>query len=279
MTIHQIVRNTVERLKNEGKTWTPDVYAEVFCAEAKKAGVAVEDCGGVERYTALLDKKTAEEIKLYRVKTTAELIRFLISKMSRLNPTEASALVEMLSSLAKQMAKSVELLHNAEASALARKTVAVLDERGGATQIDLLKQAWSNFLSIYDDTYLMKLAEFGPVDTANLRRTIEGLRFARAKEGGTGDYASAAQLVVASLVPSIAPKMDDATLKLSQKLKNSPQYLASSECEKEIKTAIAMRIALDKRSVEEMVHTLDRLLGKLSAQLIELIERSENSTA
>lgn len=181
MTIHQIVRNTVERLKNEGKTWTPDVYAEVFCAEAKKAGVAVEDCSGVERYTALLDKKTAEEIKLYRVKTTAELIRFLISKMSRLNPTEASALVEMLSSLAKQMAKSVEMLHNAEAAALARKTVAVLDERGGATQIDLLKQAWSNFLSIYDDTYLMKLAEFGPVDTSNLRRTIEGLRFSRAK--------------------------------------------------------------------------------------------------
>ena len=128
MTIHQIVRNTVERLKNEGKTWTPDVYAEVFCAEAKKAGVAVEDCSGVERYTALLDKKTAEEIKLYRVKTTAELIRFLISKMSRLNPTEASALVEMLSSLAKQMAKSVEMLHNAEAAALARDEIAVIDE-------------------------------------------------------------------------------------------------------------------------------------------------------
>jgi len=279
MTIHQIVRNTVERLKNEGKTWTPDVYAEVFCAEAKKAGVAVEDCSGVERYTALLDKKTAEEIKLYRVKTTAELIRFLISKMSRLNPTEASALVEMLSSLAKQMAKSVEMLHNAEAAALARKTVAVLDERGGATQIDLLKQAWSNFLSIYDDTYLMKLAEFGPVDTSNLRRTIEGLRFSRAKGAGEADYTSVAQLVVASLLPSIAPKMDDATLRLSQKLKNSPEFLASAECEKELKAAIAMRIALDKRSVEEMVHTLDRLLGKSSAQLIELIERSENSTA
>ncbi|MDP3291409.1 MAG: hypothetical protein Q8M43_05185 [Sulfuricurvum sp.] len=40
MTINQIVRNTVERLKNEGKVWTPDVYTETFCAEAKKAGFA-----------------------------------------------------------------------------------------------------------------------------------------------------------------------------------------------------------------------------------------------
>jgi len=48
--------------------------------------------------------------------------------------------------------------------------------------------------------------------------------------------------------------------------------------EKEIKAAIAMRIAMDKQSVEEMVKGLDELLGKLSVQLIDLIERSENST-
>lgn len=278
MTIHQIVRNTIDRLKAEGKTWTPDVYAEVFCAEAKKAGVAVEDCGGVERYLSLLDKKTAEEIKQYRVKTTAELVRFLISKMSRLNPSEASALVEMLSTLAKKMAQSIEMLHNAEASALAKKTLSVLDERGGTGQIDLLKQAWSNFLTIYDDTYLMKLADFGPVDTASLRRTVEGLNLHKNMPESSVEYSKIVSLLVASLVPSVAPKMDDATLKLSQKLKDSPSLIMSEEVEKELKTAIAMRIALDKHSVEEMVHALDRLLEKLSAQLIELIERSENST-
>ncbi len=278
MTIHQLVRNTVERLKAEGKTWTPDVYAEVFCSEAKKAGVQVEDCGGIERYVPLLDKKTAEEIRLYRVKTTAELIRFLISKMSRLNPTEASVLVEALGALAKKMAQSVELLHNAEAAALAKKTVLLLDERGGAAQIELIKQAWHNFTSLYDDTFLKKLGEFGPVDAANLRRTIEGLDL---KSGGGEkgvDTAKMAEMLIASLVPSIAPKMDDATLSLSRKLREEPAYLATGECEKELKAAIAMRIALDKESVEEMVHTLDRLLGKLSSQLIELIERSENST-
>ncbi len=280
MTINQIVRNTVERLKAEGKVWTPDVYTETFCAEAKKAGFAVEDCSGIDRYVTLLDKKTAEEIKQYRVRTTAELIRFLISKLSRLNPSEASILVELLSALAKKMAQSMDALHNPDASALAKKTIAILETQGGATQIELLKQAWNNFLTIYDDTFLMKLATFGPVDTTNLRKTIEGLNL---QEGDTMteeiDHAKTVRLLVSSLVPSIAPSMDNTTIQLSQKLRDHPEYVATAACEKELKTAIAMRIALDKQSVEEMVRALDTLLEKLSAQLIELIERSENSTS
>ena len=278
MTINQIVRNTVERLKSEGKVWTPDAYAETFCSEAKKAGFAVEDCSGIDRYTPLFDKKTAEEIKQYRVRTTAELVRFLISKLSRLNPNEASVLVELLSSLAKQMAQAINVLHNPEASALAKKTIAILETQGGATQIDLLKQAWSNFLSLYDDTFLMKLAQFGSVDTANLRNTIESLSF-QVSVGEAVDYAKTVRLLVSSLVPSIAPTMDSATIELSQKLRDNPAYVASDECEKELKMAIAMRVSLDKQSVEEMVSALDTLLEKLSTQLIELIERSENSTS
>lgn len=279
MTINQIVRNTIERLKAESKVWTPDTYAEVFCSEAKKAGFVVEDCSGIDRYTPLLDKKTAEEVKQYRVKTTAELIRFLISKLGRLNPSEASALVELLSSLAKKMAQSIDLLHNPEASALARKTVSVLETQAGATQIDLLKQAWSNFLAIYDDAFLLKLADFGAVDTTNLKKTIEGLDLHRGSTTAECvDYPKTARMLIASLVPSIAPNMDDTTLSLSKKLRETPAYVGSAECEKELKAAIMMRIALDKQSVEEIVRVLDSLLEKLSAQLIELIERSESST-
>jgi len=278
MTINQIVRNTVERLKAEGKVWTPDVYAETVCAEAKKAGFAVEDCSGIDRYVALMDKKTLDEIKQYRVRTTAELIRFLISKLSRMNPNEATILVELLSGLAKKMAQSIDLLHNPDASALAKKTIAILESQGGSTQIDLLKQAWTNFLSVYDDSFLMKLAHFGSVDSTNLRSTIEGLKF-KTSQGGGVDYDRTIRILISSLVPSIAPTMDDATIELSQKLHSNPAYIATDECEKEIKTAIGMRIALDKHSVEEMVHALDVLLDKLSVQLIDLIERSESSSS
>lgn len=278
MTINQIVRNTVERLKVEGKVWTPDAYTETFCSEAKKAGFAVEDCSGIDRFVSLMDKKTLEEVKQYRVRTTAELIRFLISKLNRMNPSESSVLVELFSNLAKKMAESIDVLHNPEASALAKKTIAILDEQGGSAQIELLKQAWNNFLSIYDDSFLMKLSTFGTVDTANLRSTIENMNVQNTS-GGSADYNKIVHVLISSLVPSIAPSMDSATIALSQKLQSDPTYIDTDKCEKEIKAAIAMRISLDKSSVEEIVNTLDALLGKLSSQLIELIERSENSSS
>lgn len=278
MTINQIVRNTVDRLKAEGKVWTPDAYAETFCSEAKKAGFAVEDCSGIDRFTTLMDKKTLEEVKQYRVRTSAELIRFLISKLNRLNPNEASVLVEALSSLAKRMAESIDVLHNPEASALAKKTITTLEERGGSTQIELLKQAWINFLNIYDDSFLMKLSGFGSVDKTNLRSTIESLNL-QVNLGSASDYSKIVRLLISSLVPSIAPKMDDSITELSKKLSDNLSFIETEAFEKELKAAIAMRIALDKQSVEEMVNVLDTLLEKLSTQLIELIERSESSSS
>jgi len=277
VTINQIVRNTVERLKAEGKVWTPDVYAQIFCMEAKKAGVQVEDCNGIERFTPLLDKKTLDEVKQYRVRTTAELIRFLISKLGRLNPSEASMLVEVLIALSRAMAQGIDLLHNPEASALAKKTIIVLETQGGKTQLELLKQAWENFLSMYDDTFLMKLTSFGEVDRGNLKKTVEGLENVKTTSP-SNDYSKIASLLMLGLSPSIAPKMDDDLAALARKVYDNPDHISQETFEQEIKTAIAMRIALDKKSVNEMIRSLDELLGKLSAQLIDLIERSDISS-
>ncbi len=277
MTINQIVRNTIESLKLQGKMWTPDVYSETFCIEAKKAGVVVEDCSGIERFMSLLDKKTFEEVKQYRVKTGQELIRFLISKMARLNPTEASVLVETLNFLAQNMAKSIEMLHNTDAAQLAQKTVQILTLQSGKTQIDLLNQAWENFTHLYNDDFLAKLSVLGNVDKTNLQKTIEGLKFSAVQEGSQ-DYVKLASLFIAGLAPSIAPAMSSELLVLSDKMHKNPNYIAEGTFEEEITAAIAVRIALDKKSVNEVIRSLDELLGKLSVQLIDLIERSDVSS-
>lgn len=277
MTINQIVRNTIERLKSEGKVWTPDLYMEAFCAEAKKAGAKIEDCSGIDRFTPLMDKKTQDEVKQYRVKTSQELIRFLISKLSRLNPSEASVLVETFSNLTHVMAKSIDLLHNNDASILAKKTIGVLETQGGKTQLELLKQAWENFLGVYDDTFFSKLSSLTDVHKNDLKKTIDGLGATSVSNNGH-DYAYVASLIILGLAPSIAPKMNDELSALAQKVQRNPEYITHESFENEIRTAIAMRIALDKKSVNEMISSLDALLGKLSAQLIDLIERSDNSS-
>lgn len=278
MTINQIVRNTVERLKAEGKVWTPDFYTEAFCAEAKKVGVVIEECKGVDRFALLLDKKTQDEVKEYHVKTTAELIRFLISKLGRLNPNEATMLLEMLISLVRMMARSIDVLHNPEASALAKKTIAILETQGGKTQIELLKQAWENFANIYDDGFLIKLSPYGKIDRLNLKKTVEGLRIEVAPSP-TSDFTKFSSLLMLGLSPSIAPQMNDDLVALTQKVHDNPEYISETSFEQEIKIAIAMRISLDKKSVNDMLKVLDELLGKLSVKFVDLIEKSDVSSS
>jgi len=278
VTINQIVRNTVERLKAEGKAWTPEYYTEAFCAEAKKAGIVMVECSGVERFTSLLDKKTQEELKQYRVRTTAELIRFLISKLSRMNPNEASVMVELLTSLVRSIAQSIDILHNPEASALAKKTMSILEVQGGKTQLELLKQAWGNFAAIYDDGFLMKLSPYGQIDRFDLKKTVEGLT-PLSKSSSHDDVTTISSLLMLGLSPSIAPQMNDELMALTQKIYTNPEFILESSFEHELKMAIAMRIALDKKNVNDMLKVLDSLLGKLSVQLIDLIERSDISSS
>ncbi len=280
MTVNQIIKRAVERLKLEGKLLTPDAYAEAFCLESKKAGILVEDCNHVDKYLSLLDKKVQSEIKQYRVKTTQELIRFIISKMNRMQPTQCAENFEALKMLSKRILQSIEVLHNAEASELAKNTLRIIENSQNSNDYEQLRQAWVNFLTIYDDTYLYKLSKLGKVYSGDLKKTIDSLEIigGRGSSATPSDLAQISQLMIASFVPSIASSVNDSIANLSETLRNDPSLLSSKSMKDEIKDIIKLRIALDKSSVKEMVIALDTILDKLSLQLIDLIERSDIST-
>ena len=66
-------------------------------------------------------------------------------------------------------------------------------------------------------------------------------------------------------------------MKISQRIQRNPEVLESETIEEQINSAIALRIALDKKSVKEMVESLDGVLDKLSLRLITMIESSDTS--
>src|SRR5210317_531411 len=123
MTINQIIKRTFERLKKENKQLTPDFYAEAFCKEAKAAGIIVEDCNQVEKFTKKLDPSFQNELKQYRVKTLNELVTFFIAKLNRSNPSESNAQNTELNLLLKRILQTISSLHNAELSALSTKSI------------------------------------------------------------------------------------------------------------------------------------------------------------
>ena len=280
MTIQAIINNAVKRLKLEGKLLTPDFYAEAFCKEATKAGMQVEDCNHIQKFSQSLNKEFQKDLANYRIKTMSELVRFLISKLNRTNSSKCSEMLESQTLLTKRILQVVEVLHNAEASQLAQKSLELLDSPAKAEQIDQFRQRWVNFITTYDDTFLQTLSTLGSVDTTNLKETVLNLNISNKSEtlDGNVDLEKISKLLVASFVPSIASSVNDKIADVSDKIRNNPELLESVGIENEIKSAISLRIALDKESVNEMIKSIDGVLDKLSLRLIDMIESSDSST-
>lgn len=280
MTIQTIIKRAVKRLELEGKLLTPDFYAEAFCKESVKAGVNTEDCSHVKKFTATLNKEFQKELTQYHIKSMSELSRFLISKLNRTNSSHCANLLESHTVFTRRVLQVVEVLHNREASEIARKSLDLLSREPSASEIDQYRQLWVNFITTYDDTFLERLKSMGDIDSKDLRNSIENLHIKDSPDRlvNSMELSSIASLLVASLVPSIASSVNDKIADISSKIKKNPSLLESASIESEIKSVISLRIALDKQSVKEMVESLDGVLDKLSHRLIDMIERSDNST-
>ena len=278
MTIAAIINSAIKRIQLEGKLLTPDFYAEAFCKEAQKAGMQVEDCQHLEKFTKSLNSEFQKELTNYRIKTVSELVRFLISKLNRTNSSHASELLESQALLMKRVLQTVEVLHNAEAAQLAKKSLELLEMPLKVEHLEEFRQRWVNFLTNYDDTFLQKLSAFGKIDTTNLKESITNLHIGLKSDTPSNvDIEKISNLLVASFVPSIASSVNETIASLSEKIRKNPQILESMGIESEIKTAISLRIALDKESVNEMIKSIDGVLDKLSIRLIDMIERSDSS--
>lgn len=281
MTIQTIIKKAIRRLELENKLLTPDFYAEAFCKEAAKEGMSIEDCSQVDRFVASLNTPFQKELTQYRIKTTAELVRYLISKLNRTDSSLCNDMLEAQTIFTKRVLQVVGVLHNKEASALAKKSIELLNSHPSLAELEQTKQLWINFITTYDDSFLQKLGSFSTVDSADLRKTIEYMKLptgAKGIEQASPEYTKIAALLVASFVPSIASKSNDKIVKLSHKIGQNPTVLEDTSIENEIKSAISLRIALDKKSVVEMIKALDSVLDKLSHRIIDMIERSDTST-
>ncbi|MDA7817637.1 diguanylate cyclase [Sulfurimonas sp.] len=280
MTIQAIIKKAVKRLELEGKLLTPDFYAEAFCKEATKAGINTEDCSHVKKFTSTLNKDFQKELTQYHIKSMSELARFLISKLNRTNSSHCADLLESNTVFTKRVLQVVEVLHNRQASEMAKKSLDLLSREASPSEIDQYRQLWVNFITTYDDTFLTKLHSLGDIDTKDLKSSIENLNINDSSAGlaHSMELSSIASLLVSSLVPSIASSVNDKIAGISEKIKKNPSLLESVSIESEIKSAISLRIALDKESVKEMVESLDGVLDKLSLRLIDMIESSDKST-
>jgi diguanylate cyclase (GGDEF)-like protein len=276
-TVNEIIKESFEKLKSEHLTFTPDNYQKIFCEVAKKKGVLVEDCQKVSKYVKKLDNKLAAEVKNRKVNTIDELLIFFISRLNRSSESEAGQLISSLVLLSKRVLQAISLLHNKKAATLANASLDRLDIKHDVKSVELIKDKWFDFISNYDDDFLKKLDHFGKVNKEDLEKMVHDIMVAIAKEDDLQVYKMLAPLIIATLTPSIASSMNDDLATISYELRNSPESLASSAMQKEIKNFITKRIHLDKEEVKNKISSLDKLLDEINKKILQLIDNSNIS--
>lgn len=276
-TINEIIKETIEVLRQESQNLTPDNYAKYFCTVAKKRGVLVEDCRKIEKFTKKLDGKIQQDLEKFKVSTIDELLTFLITKVNRANESDSVKIINSLVVLSKRVLQATTLLHDKDARELANSSLSRLDFSQNLKSIDMLKDKWFEFVTSYDDSYLNQLDMYGHIDKSDLKKMTQDIIKIIQKEDDSKVYESLAPLVVASLTPSIASSINDDLASISDKLRNDPASLGTKAIQSEIKHFIQKRVDLDKEEVKNKISALNKLLDEINERIFKLIDNSEMS--
>lgn len=275
MSLAEVIKSTLNTMKREGRVLTPLNYQESFCKEAQKQGIILEDCKQLDRYVNKLDKQLQKELKSYRLRSVDELFSFLNGKIARMAPKSSQELIQSMLILIKRMAQVAEGMHDKDLAQIAKHTAENIEKAYEASSVDRLKEQWIDFLTTYDDSHLDRLSALGEVNKEDLRLSINNLvdNYASGHDMHIPDIIG--KLMIASLVPSIAPGMDDEIAAISHEIRDDINVLDTQAMHDDIRYAIKKRVELDKAALKDTVYQLDEIADAVSKRLISIIEQSE----
>ncbi len=284
MTIQEIIKKTLTEMKEKGQNLTPDLYSELFCREARRANVIVEDCQRVEKFLKRLPKELREDLKKRHVTTVDQLVQYLASELSRSGGKGDGDLLQSYILLAKRLLQAITLLHDREATRMAEEDRKNLGDHPDKVQIDRMRERWNRFVMEYSDAFLKRLDPYCRVDKSDLEAMVDDLVrcLKRGKKGeATGGPAegfdAVAQIVIASLTPSIASGMDDELATISSQIRSNPELLTSDAMMQDLKHMIKKRIELDKRAVITQIGELDSVIDHINLALTHVIDSGEGN--
>jgi len=280
MTVNEIAKEAIEIINKNYELLTPDNYFKAFCFVAKKRGFIVEDCQKLEKYLKKLDPVIQNEAKKFSIRDIDDFFAFLIAYLNRTNKLETATHIKQLSVLIKRLLQAITLLHDKEASELAKVSMDRISYTVDTESIRIIKDKWFDFITSYDDSFLNRLDPYCKVDKEDLKLMVNEITKCfesecdeRTKEA----FAKLAPVLIAALSPSIAPEVDDELAVISYELQNSPESLATEAFLEDLKKMVKRRKELDKAKVKEKVSVLNSLLEDISFKIIDLVEKSNLS--
>jgi len=278
MKIQEIIRNTLHNIKKKNLTLTPDVYSEQFCMEAKRAKVVVEDCQKFEKFVNQLPDEIKKVAKKRNVQSVEQLIRLLASELMRCDAKKSSEIIQAYVLLTKRLLQVIELLHDRSAAQMAKedrdKIASFLDR----VKIDAIRDHWNSFVMEYDDSFLDRLDAYCKVDKSDLETMVDAIvECIKNRDGGNISLEDLAQIVIASMTPSIASGMNDELAAIGSQIRSNPELLTSKAMMDDLRDIIKKRIELDKKAVVKQITELDSVIEHISSTLTNVISWGDSS--
>ncbi len=270
-TINAIIKETLDIIKAEHLSLTPDTYAKLFCKVAKRRGVIVEECQKLDKYLQKLDPKIIEEIKRLPIASVEDLLSFCIVRLNRTHETDGAKMTQSLIILSKRLLQSITLLHDAKATQLANASLERLDFHQNLTSIELMKEKWFDFITQYDDSYLRQLEPYGITHKEDLEGLVKAFLKFLSRDTTKEIYAAIAPLFITSLEPSITTELNDELHKFAYELHHYPEALDTKTTQKELREFILKRIQYDKNEVTNDVQALNKLLEQTHEKITHLV--------
>ena len=275
-SVSQVIKESIQTMKERGLMLTPDNYAEVFCEIAKKNGVIVPDCQKLEKYSARLNDELKAQLKQKNVRNLDELFAFMAARLNSPGLAEYPKLINALVAMNKKVFQAVASLHNKNAKNLAEASSEALNRRLDAQAIDRIKDKWFDFLTDYDDSFLKRLGVYGVKNFSDLKDIVAELEDVLTKEQACEKLVP---LVSDMLRPSITDKIDGEIEKVNKILKSDPKLLEDFSVRKNIENLTKKRIELDRAEVSTKVGSLDKVLDGINEQIASLISSSSKSSS
>ena len=277
MTINDIIKTTITRLKEQNINLTPKNYTSMFCNVAKEYNVSIDDCEELKKYIQKLSPFIQEQIKKQQPKDLNEFIIYLIASINRATAGDINKQNLTLITLVKRLLQTITFLHDKEATRLANISLDRIEYLADVNSFEMIKDKWFDFMTSYDDSYLEKLKPFCHIESNNLEDIVNSVVKCMDKGSDVTLLESLSKLIIASLNPSIANAVDDELAALSYDLKSSPILLADLQIQEKIKSLIKKRIKLDKDEINSKVNSFNDILNELSEKLIAVMDESSVS--
>lgn len=245
MTTKDIIRKTLIRIQQEGKTATPSTYKKIFCQEARAAGIGINECQEIERGTQKNILQDSRDLSINYL----ELLRVVFEVIKKLKDEKALY--------------------------LAKDSISKIDQLKDRSSINFLKEKWSFLDQNIEYEWLNRVDNFIKCDKSDLKNVINSLLH-HIEQNVPKDFNKNIVLLLSNLLkPSICEDIKNENCEIIKRVKSEPSIATSTEFLDSLNTLVEKRVELDRKEANRQALEIGEIADILSLKILRVIDMNK----